>query len=196
MKKHMNSLVRGRYQQSLVRRAPGRDLSLLSVIIFELEDNLRQQPAPANSAEATDDLQDRLGRFARFAFSLAGTIFIAARVIELSKFGGVSVTNLVAPNWIAYEFALLILFLAWRRCRRSRMSRAALEAFEAALTIVISSCWAMLGWGPDANYPVSTGDALDAHADLAVGRSAERLPAHAVDQYRLRGTHGLHHRDA
>jgi eukaryotic-like serine/threonine-protein kinase len=111
--------------------------------------------APANSAEATDDLQDRLGRFARFAFSLAATIFVAARVVEFTKFGALSVKNLVAPNWIAYEIALLILFLAWIRCRRSRMSRAALEAFDAALTIVVSSCWAMLGWGPDANYPVS-----------------------------------------
>jgi eukaryotic-like serine/threonine-protein kinase len=35
------------------------------------------------------------------------------------------------------------------------MTTSALHMFDAALTIVISTCWAMLGWGPGANYPVS-----------------------------------------
>ncbi len=102
----------------------------------------------------------------------------------------------IAPNWIAYEMALLVLFLAWIRCRGSRMSKAALEAFDAVLTIVISSCWGMLGWGPDANYPVSLAMPLTHTLILRSVVVPRLLPAHAVDQQRLRGTHRLHHRDA
>ncbi len=112
--------------------------------------------APANSAEATDDLQDRIARFARFALTLSATIFVVARVVDFSKAGGLSINDFVAPNRIAYEFALLVLFLAWRRCRGGTpMTKVALERLDAALTIVISTCWGMLGWGPGANYPVS-----------------------------------------
>ena len=112
--------------------------------------------APANSEEATDLLQDRIGRFARFAFTLAGVIFVVARAIDFAGSRRLSIEDFVTPNRIAYEIALLVLLLAWRRCQGgTRMTKLALERFDAALTIVISGCWGMLGWGPDANYPVS-----------------------------------------
>jgi len=111
--------------------------------------------APANSSEAADDLQDRIGQFARFAFFLAGAIFIIGRAVASADSGGVSVGDFATPDRIAYVVALIVLFAAWRRCRGARMATATLHGFDAALTIVVSTCWGMLGWGPGPLYPVS-----------------------------------------
>jgi hypothetical protein len=35
------------------------------------------------------------------------------------------------------------------------MAPSTLHRFDASLTIAISICWAMLGWGPGQSYPVS-----------------------------------------
>jgi hypothetical protein len=110
-----------------------------------LETTSANSRAPANSAEATDDLQDRIGRFARFAFIIAGTIFAVARAVDVAELRGLSVKYFDAPDRIAYEVALLVLLVSWRRCRGAPMTPLALHAFDAALTIVLSTCWGMLG---------------------------------------------------
>lgn len=110
--------------------------------------------APSDSFETADDLQERIGRFARFAFLLAGAIFVIGRAVALAE-TGLAVGDFATPDRIAYVIALLVLFASWRRCRGARMSTSTLHRFDAALTIVVSTCWGMLGWGPGTSYPVS-----------------------------------------
>jgi serine/threonine protein kinase len=75
--------------------------------------------------------------------------------VDLAESGGLSVRDFATPHRIAYEVALIVLLASWRRCRGARMSTSTLHRFDAALTIVISTCWGMLGWGPGPSYPVS-----------------------------------------
>jgi hypothetical protein len=111
--------------------------------------------ASANISEAADDLQDRLGRFARYAFSLAAAVFVVGRAVAFAQSGHLALGDLGAPDRIAYEVALVVLFVSWRRCRGARMGADTLRRFDATLTIAISTCWGLLGWGPGPTYPVS-----------------------------------------
>ena len=124
---------------------------------------------PASSSEAADDLQDRIGRFARYAFTLAAAIFLVGPAIALTGSGALLVRDFVTPNRIAYEVALIVLFASWQRCRGARMATSSLHLFDAALTIAISTCWGMLGWGPGPTYPVSLTMPL---THTLIGRSA------------------------
>ena len=110
---------------------------------------------PADSSEAADDLQDRIGRFARLAFTVAGAIFIVDRAVTYARSGDPSVGDFAAPRLVAFEVALIMLFASWRRCRGARMNNSTLQLFDAGLTFGISICWGMLGWGPGPSYPVS-----------------------------------------
>jgi serine/threonine-protein kinase len=111
--------------------------------------------ASANTSEATDDLQDRIGRFARYVFSLASAIFVVGRGVAFAQSGHLALSDLGAPDRIAYEVALVVLIASWWRCRRARMSVPTLRRFDAALTIAISTCWGLLAWSPGPIYPVS-----------------------------------------
>lgn len=111
--------------------------------------------APANSSEAADDLQERIGRFARYAFSLAAAIFVVGRVVAFAQSGRLALRDFGAPDRIAYELALVVLFASWWRCRGARISAPTLRLFDAALTIATSTCWGLLSWGPGPIYPVS-----------------------------------------
>ncbi len=111
--------------------------------------------ASANSSEAADDLQDRIGRFARFTFILAAAVFVIGRAVAFAESGGLSLGDFGTPDRIAHVTALVVLFASWQRCRGGPMRADTLHRFDAALTIVISICWGMLGWGPGPSYPVS-----------------------------------------
>jgi len=130
---------------------------------------MNREVGRASHAEAADDLQERIGRFAGYAFTLAGAIFIGGRVVDLHESGGLTVFDFITPNRIAYEVALIVLLLSWRRCRGPRMATSTLHFFDAALTIAISSCWGMLGWGPGTSYPVSLAMPV---THTLIGRSA------------------------
>jgi len=119
------------------------------------ETTLVKSRVPANTSEAADDLQERIGQFARLAFALAGTIFVVGRAVTVAQSGGLSVNDFARPSRIAYEVALVVLFVSWRRCRGARMTTATLHLFDSGLTIVVSTCWGLLGWGPGPSYPVS-----------------------------------------
>ena len=110
--------------------------------------------ALTNISEA-DDYQDRIGRFAQYAFCLAGALFVVGRVVAVARSGRLSATDFTAPDRVAYEVALFVLLASWQRCRAARMNALTLRRFDALLTIVISTCWGLLIWGPGPMYPVS-----------------------------------------
>jgi eukaryotic-like serine/threonine-protein kinase len=111
--------------------------------------------APSTTSEAADDFQYRIGRFALYAFILAGAIFLVGRIVVVFRSGRLLVTDFTSTDRIAYEVALVVLLGSWLRCRGPRMRAATLRRFDAVLTILISTSWGLLGWGPGPIYPVS-----------------------------------------
>lgn len=76
------------------------------------------------------------------------------RVVAVAESRGMSVRDFGTPDRIAYVVALIVLFASWQRCRGARMTTSSLHQLDAAVTIVVATCWGMLGWGPAAAYPV------------------------------------------
>ncbi len=104
-------------------------------------------PVPGDTAEATRDLQERIGRFARAIFVIAAAILIASVALELALENGTVTASLTAPSRIVHVFAAFLLFAVWRRCRGKPMGLRVLEAVDAALTFALCTHWAMLGIG-------------------------------------------------
>jgi hypothetical protein len=113
-----------------------------------------QSRLPADSAEATVDLQDRIARFARVIFVIAGVMLVNSVIFAVVLDRTKLLDNLLGENRLAHSFATLVLLLTWRRCRGKPMSARSLEAVDATLTIVLCVCWAMLGAGVLATEPV------------------------------------------
>ena len=109
-------------------------------------------PVPADSAEATRHLQDRIGRFARIIFVIAGGMLVASVGIEIGLGRSTASASLTAPNRIVHLVAASLLFAVWRRCRGTPMRARVLHAIDATLTIALCAHWAMLGIGvPEAS---------------------------------------------
>jgi serine/threonine-protein kinase len=113
-----------------------------------------QSRIPADSAEATRDLQDRIGRFARIIFMIAVFMLVASLILEAVT-GRLSLhENLESPGRVAHVVATVVLLGTWRVCRGRTLGVHTLEALDAALTFVLCSCWAMLGVNMRSSEPI------------------------------------------
>jgi serine/threonine-protein kinase len=98
---------------------------------------------PEDSVEETRDLQDRIGRFARMTFVIAGVMLLAGvggDIINGRAHGGVS--NI---GRVVHLVAQVLLLMVWRLCRGRARSVSLLQMLDAALTIALCTGWALLG---------------------------------------------------
>jgi serine/threonine-protein kinase len=126
-------------------------------------------PVPANTREATLDVQRRLARFAR-------AVFVATLVIGLASLA----TQLIAPvhipggSTVPHELvhfgALLIPLSTWVLCRHKRMNQSTLELIDACFTGMMCIVYALLGFTSPANLGVGF-TVLLATTYTLVGRS-------------------------
>ncbi|MDB4995935.1 MAG: hypothetical protein JWM74_3367 [Myxococcaceae bacterium] len=108
---------------------------------------------PADSAEATRDLQDRIGLFARATFFIAAAMLVATVATRVA-FGLRSLSEeLTQPFRIVNALALLLLFVVWRRCRGTTLSKPVLEWLDVVLTLSLCGAWSLLGWGAGTTFP-------------------------------------------
>jgi serine/threonine-protein kinase len=105
---------------------------------------------PADSAEATRYLQDSIGTFARAVFALAGVMLVAS----IAMGGGYTGARFWTPGRTAHTFAVATVLIVWLRCRGRTMRARTLNVLDAALTIALCSCWAMLGIGIRRTEPI------------------------------------------
>jgi serine/threonine-protein kinase len=108
--------------------------------------------APANSAEATRDLQDRLARFARMSFFISGALLVVSLAADLAAGSG---GRGIAPwSRLVHLGALVALLVVWRVCRGRTLAVAVLENVDAALCLGMCLAWAALGFGDPPNVPI------------------------------------------
>jgi len=107
---------------------------------------------PADSAEATRDLQNRLARFALMAFVISGvmlTASLSADVVLGTKARGISLLSR-----IVHVTVQVALFIVWRVYRGKTLGGTALHALDAAVTVGLSTGWALLGLSVPAREPI------------------------------------------
>jgi tRNA A-37 threonylcarbamoyl transferase component Bud32 len=111
---------------------------------------------PADSAEATRYLQDSIAGFARIVFALSGAMLIAGLVVVgvLGLPGRTMHQHAWNLTMLAHVTAQVVLLAVWLRCRGSTLKLSTLVAVDAALTIFLCTCWALLGLGVPANEPI------------------------------------------
>jgi hypothetical protein len=95
---------------------------------------------PASGADAARDLQDRIGRFARLLFVVSATLMVPSHLIDLVRLHSV----MYAP--VPYLLGFAALFVVWRRCRGSAMSKGSLQTLDAGVTILTCCAWATFGY--------------------------------------------------
>ena len=113
-----------------------------------------QSRATADSEGATRDLQDRVARFARVTFVISGVMLVASVVTDLASgadWGGVS-----RAGRTVHVGAQVLLLVAWRLCRGRPLGVRTIEAFDAALTIVLCTTWALLGLSVPDSEPIES----------------------------------------
>jgi len=109
---------------------------------------------PADSAEATRDLQDRLVRFAGTTFVISGVMLVASVVTDLVT--GIGWAGLSRTSRTFHVAAQALLGLVWLLCRGASLRLPVIEAIDAALTIVLCATWAALGFAIPENEPVQS----------------------------------------
>ncbi|HEY3494856.1 MAG TPA: serine/threonine-protein kinase [Polyangiaceae bacterium] len=112
----------------------------------------RTSAIPQNSAEATRDLQDRLGRFARTTCVISLVMLVAYVVnAHLEGPGGAPIS---APSRVLHLLATVLLIGVWRLTRGKNLALRTIEALDAALTIVLCTLWAGFGIGVSPQEPI------------------------------------------
>jgi eukaryotic-like serine/threonine-protein kinase len=107
---------------------------------------------PANTAEATRDLQNRLGRFARTTGVIAGVMLIAS--VTGSHLADADAAPSSIPSSIVHVFAIALAFAIWRLMRGKALKVPVIHVLDAALVITLCTCWALLGLGIAPTDPV------------------------------------------
>jgi serine/threonine-protein kinase len=107
---------------------------------------------PANTAEATRDLQDRLARFARWAFIVSSAILLAS--ISADVAAGAGGRGIEPFSRVVQVVTEAVVFVAWRVCRGKPFGLGALGILDAALTIGLCFGWALFGLGYPAVEPI------------------------------------------
>jgi hypothetical protein len=109
---------------------------------------------PADSAEATRDLQDRLVRFAGTTFVISGVMLVASVVTDLVT--GIGWAGLSHASRTFHVAAQALLGLVWLLCRGKSLRVPVIEALDAALTIVLCTTWAALGFAVPESEPIQS----------------------------------------
>jgi serine/threonine protein kinase len=114
---------------------------------------MRKTPSmvPADTVEATLELQDRIARFARAAFVIAAVLLVASVTIDLAM---ASTVDLHTPTRFAHMFGMLLALVTWRWCRGTPRTLSTLEKVDAALTIGLCMSWAMLSIDANPDEPI------------------------------------------
>jgi serine/threonine-protein kinase len=107
---------------------------------------------PANTAETTRDLQERLGRFARSIGVLSAVMLLASVVNSLSR--DPEASPISGSSRLFHVFATALALVVWGVCRGKTLSVPTIHALDAVLTITLSTCWALLGIGISPSEPI------------------------------------------
>jgi lipid-A-disaccharide synthase-like uncharacterized protein len=111
-----------------------------------------QSAVPANTAEATRDLQNRLGRFARSLGVISGLMLVAS--LLGSHVLKVDHAPISVPSRIVHVCAVSLAFGAWLLLRGRTLALSTIHALDAALVITLCSCWALVGLGIAPTEPI------------------------------------------
>ena len=90
---------------------------------------------PANSAETTRDLQNRLGRFARTLAVISGLMLVASLLSSLLVGPGGSPISV--PSRSVHVFAVALALSVWGLMRGKDLTLRALHALDAALVVTV-----------------------------------------------------------
>jgi serine/threonine-protein kinase len=115
---------------------------------------------PVDSAEASRDLQDRIARFARATLVIASAMLVATIAARVALGVRTLGDELTRPYRIVHVIMLVVLFVAWRRCRGAAMHRSTLDWLDAGLTIALCGAWSLLGWGAGTAFPAGLSTVL------------------------------------
>ena len=107
---------------------------------------------PANSAEATRDLQDRVGRFARTIFAISGLMLLATLANGLVA--GPGAASMSPLSLFFHAFSVALVFGVWRLTRGRTLVVTTILALDAALTLTLCTMWALLGIGISPQEPI------------------------------------------
>src|SRR6478735_6776015 len=112
-----------------------------------------ESAVPANSAEATRDQQNRLARFARSLAVISSVMLIAS--LGNSLVAGPDAAPVSAPSRVVHLLATGLAWVTWALLRSpTTRTLRVLHAFDAALTTVLCTCWALLGIGISLREPI------------------------------------------
>jgi serine/threonine-protein kinase len=112
----------------------------------------QESAIPANTAEGTRDLQNRLGRFARSLGVISGVMLIAS--LTGSHVLKVDHAPISVPSRIVHVLSVALAFGAWRLLRGRTLKAPTIYALDGALTFTLSSCWALVGLGIAPTEPI------------------------------------------
>jgi serine/threonine-protein kinase len=96
------------------------------------------------SGDVVRDFQDRLARFARVIFEIAGVMLVAGWIADVVLPGA---TWAASPGRYVHTAAVIVVGAAWLVLRGPTLRPGVLVVADAALTIGLSTAWALLGLG-------------------------------------------------
>jgi eukaryotic-like serine/threonine-protein kinase len=112
----------------------------------------RSSAIPANTAEATRDLQDRVGRFAR-TLAVISTIMLVASMAN-TALTSADAAPISRPSRIVHVLATLLAVGVWRVARGKSLRLFTIHVLDAALVLALGAGWALLGWGIAPSEPI------------------------------------------
>jgi len=113
---------------------------------------MSESAVPANTAEATRDIQERLGSFARMVFVISAVMLSASLVNTLVAGPGMAP---ISPSSRFVHVAATVLTLAvWRLGRGNALRLTTIHALDAVMTVTLCTCWALLGLGISPTEPI------------------------------------------
>lgn len=107
---------------------------------------------PANTAEATRDLQLRLGRFARSLAVISGVMLVAS--VGGSLVVGPNAAPISVPSRSAHVFATALALGVWLLMRGKSLAQRTIHVLDAVLVVTLCTCWALLGLGIARDEPI------------------------------------------
>jgi eukaryotic-like serine/threonine-protein kinase len=107
---------------------------------------------PANTAEATRDVQVRLGRFARTLSVLSSIMLLASMANALVASSGAAPIS--TPSRLAHISATALALAVWRLTLGKTLRLSTIHTLDGALTVTLCACWALLGQGISPSEPI------------------------------------------
>ena len=107
---------------------------------------------PANTAEATRDLQERVGRYARSLGVVSGVMLVAS--VGGSLLTGPGATPVSVPSRVVHCLATALAFGVWGWSRGKERSLGTIHVFDAVTTVSLCTAWALLGLGIPVTEPI------------------------------------------